>query len=460
MHLKTILYFILFGLMLGVSLSPAADFDLDYAVFRGSEKYDIIEVYLLIPRNIFEFQEEDGVQVSRGFIRAVLIREDTLMVDKKEWTIYDRLRIPDRDISQQKIPETTSLTAAPGTYRLVAVVGDLNTRETHRKEEIVQARSFSDELELSDIQLSVQVSKTKEKNRFSKYFGYDIIPNASNIFGEQHRIIYGFFEVYNLGFDAKSAGNYQVKYAITDLNGNEIQSQDWMTKKKPGDSSVEINGVDVGGLRSGLYNFMVSVRDPKDAAEARMTQRFYVIKDDREAITQGLYESMDLASLTEDELDEKFGPLKYIATEPVIRRFRKSNPEGKRQIITHFWDQRDPDPGTDLNEARAQYKQRLRYVKERFSTPQQEGWRTDMGRVFLIYGAPSEIERFPSSIETKPYQIWRYYEIEGGVEFIFVDKSGFGMMELVHSTARNELQDYDWQRWISPSSGSSSQMPY
>jgi len=71
-----------------------------------------------------------------------------------------------------------------------------------------------------------------------------------------------------------------------------------------------------------------------------------------------------------------------------------------------------------------------------------------------MYGVPSEIERFPSDLENKPYQIWYYNEIEGGVKFYFVDKTGFGSYELVHSTARNELQDINWQRWISPYSTS------
>jgi hypothetical protein len=79
-----------------------------------------------------------------------------------------------------------------------------------------------------------------------------------------------------------------------------------------------------------------------------------------------------------------------------------------------------------------------------------EGWKTDMGRVLLVYDEPDEIERVPSSNELRSYQIWRYFKIEGGVEFIFVELRSGGEMELVHSTARNELQDPTWQRWLNP----------
>ncbi|MCK5738586.1 GWxTD domain-containing protein, partial [bacterium] len=79
-----------------------------------------------------------------------------------------------------------------------------------------------------------------------------------------------------------------------------------------------------------------------------------------------------------------------------------------------------------------------------------KGWKTDRGRVVLIYGLPDEIEHFTFNSTSKPYQIWHYFSAEGGIKFIFVDKRLFGNFELVHSTARKEIYDKDWERWISP----------
>ena len=77
-----------------------------------------------------------------------------------------------------------------------------------------------------------------------------------------------------------------------------------------------------------------------------------------------------------------------------------------------------------------------------------EGWKTDRGRVYLIYGGPDEIERFPNEIETRPYEIWHYESVEGGVIFVFADITGFGSYQLVHSTKRGELRDDSWVRRI------------
>ncbi|MEJ2542771.1 MAG: GWxTD domain-containing protein [Calditrichaceae bacterium] len=83
-----------------------------------------------------------------------------------------------------------------------------------------------------------------------------------------------------------------------------------------------------------------------------------------------------------------------------------------------------------------------------------EGWKTDRGRVFLIYGDPDEYERFPSSMDALPYIIWHYYDLEGSQIFVFTDLDGFGDYRQIHSSYRKELQNPNWQNMLSKSSGS------
>ncbi len=88
------------------------------------------------------------------------------------------------------------------------------------------------------------------------------------------------------------------------------------------------------------------------------------------------------------------------------------------------------------------------FVAMSFSSAFKEGWRTDQGRVLLIYGKPDEIERNPSSLNTSPYEIWQYYSLEGGSEFVFGDITGHGDFELLHSDYRNEIKDPRWRERI------------
>jgi hypothetical protein len=53
-----------------------------------------------------------------------------------------------------------------------------------------------------------------------------------------------------------------------------------------------------------------------------------------------------------------------------------------------------------------------------------EGWRTDMGMVYIIFGSPNNVDRHPFDIDSKPYEIWSYYDLNH--QFTFVDQTGFG----------------------------------
>jgi GWxTD domain-containing protein len=122
--------------------------------------------------------------------------------------------------------------------------------------------------------------------------------------------------------------------------------------------------------------------------------------------------------------------------------------EAKRQFLYTFWKGRNALAVEDDTRTSKQYYQRVKQANDRFSTIRRQGWRTDRGRVYLIFGEPSEIERYPNEIDSKPYEIWRYNNLEGGVIFVFGDVSGFSEYQLLHSTMRGELRDENWERKV------------
>lgn len=84
-------------------------------------------------------------------------------------------------------------------------------------------------------------------------------------------------------------------------------------------------------------------------------------------------------------------------------------------FIEQFWKRRDPTPDTAANEFKAEHYRRISWANQRFAG-EIPGWRTDRGRVYIVFGPPDEIE---SRVE---FEIWRYRHIEGrgsNVEFEF-----------------------------------------
>ena len=93
------------------------------------------------------------------------------------------------------------------------------------------------------------------------------------------------------------------------------------------------------------------------------------------------------------------------------------------------------------------YKSRVEHANESFGMLGREGYRTDRGRVYIVYGPPDDIERHPNESDTKPYEIWTYNNIQGGVEFDFLQRIQGSDYELVNSTHRNELHDANWMQY-------------
>jgi GWxTD domain-containing protein len=127
----------------------------------------------------------------------------------------------------------------------------------------------------------------------------------------------------------------------------------------------------------------------------------------------------------------------YIITDEERAAFKQlSNDEERDNFIEAFWQRRDPTPDTEENEYKEEHYQRIAYANEHFAAGV-PGWKTDRGRIYIVYGKPDEIDSHPSGgtyerpmeegggeTSTFPFEDWRYRYIEGiGQEVIieFVD---------------------------------------
>ena len=124
--------------------------------------------------------------------------------------------------------------------------------------------------------------------------------------------------------------------------------------------------------------------------------------------------------------------------------------EGKREFLINFWRDRDPTPGTPRNEFKEDYILRLMKARIHFSYGDVEGWRSDRGRILLIYGTPEFIDREYKSSRKNGYEIWEYHELrgQGTHQFIFIDTNENSSYPLIHSTFRDEIQNSEWENYL------------
>ena len=127
----------------------------------------------------------------------------------------------------------------------------------------------------------------------------------------------------------------------------------------------------------------------------------------------------------------------WIITDEERAAFKQlSNDEERDNFIEAFWQRRDPTPDTEENEYKEEHYRRIAYANEHFAAGI-PGWKSDRGRIYIMYGPADEVDSHPSGgsyerpmeegggeTSTYPFEDWRYRYLEGiGQEVIieFVD---------------------------------------
>ena len=163
----------------------------------------------------------------------------------------------------------------------------------------------------------------------------------------------------------------------------------------------------------------------------------------------------ELKSVYKRWLDED---VSYIITDEERKAFKALKTDEERdQFIEQFWLRRDPDPDTPENEYREDFYQRIQYANEHYASGI-PGWKTDRGRIYVMFGKPDEIESHPAggpyerpsyegggNTSTYPFEIWWYRHLDGvgsDVEIEFVDPTGSGEYRIARNPNEKDAMLY------------------
>jgi len=126
-------------------------------------------------------------------------------------------------------------------------------------------------------------------------------------------------------------------------------------------------------------------------------------------------------------IDEALDQMRYVVTDEEYKRVKKAKRKGREKLFYQFWKDRDPSPGTVVNELMDQYYYRVSYTNEHFAAFD-PGWKTDMGMIYILFGPPDDTQRSFSNSSRYTYETWYYYTINRN--FSFYDENGFGDYKL------------------------------
>ncbi|HEX7154006.1 MAG TPA: GWxTD domain-containing protein [Thermoanaerobaculia bacterium] len=88
------------------------------------------------------------------------------------------------------------------------------------------------------------------------------------------------------------------------------------------------------------------------------------------------------------------GPASYLMTKDEQAKWKSiKTDEEAEQFVALFWARRDPTPTTQRNEFREEFDERVKYADDQFTAGKKAGSLTDRGRIFVLFGKPTKVQR-------------------------------------------------------------------
>lgn len=453
-------YFLAVSLFLAIPLfaqQSAAQLRLNYDIarFRGDAENLYVEVYYSFDVTSLKYIQDKEAYRSETVMSVMFKRssDDSIMA-RQAWRIPFSVTDTSMLTNSRSYVDVFGFMLKPDVYRVYLVAQDMQMSANKDSSSfVIDLKPFSQtNIILSDVELASSIVQIERDttNRFYKNT-FEVKPIPAKLFGQHQPVLFYYLEAYNL-LKNKSE-KYYTKAIVTNAVGKEVVNHEKM-KRRMNDSNVEVGMVKVNALRTGVYTFTYSIIDSVDNSTVSVSKKFFVYNPSLpiDTLVSPLGSNIDAseyAAMSEEELDKEFEQSRYVALRNETAQYAKlKGVDAKRKALFDFWASRDEDKTTLINETKLEYFRRIAVVNSQYRTGFREGWKTDRGRVYIVYGQPDEIERHANETDVKPYEVWFYNSIQGGVQFIFGDRTGFSDYILLHSTHRNELHDDQWRRQI------------
>ncbi len=428
---------------------------IDAAFFRYDASNNFCEVFYSIPDSSLNYQPAPN----GGYMGEVYIRVDIGTKAKRElafhWIVEHRSESADppylTDLNGIK-----SFLLPPGSYEAAITIKDLRFPDDSTIVKVpMQVPTFDDNrIHMSTPILANTIENitpddTARYNSVFRHSSFYVVPSASQILSGTSPQLKTYVEVYN-GARFLSTG-FTARYRILASDGTEkMRIINNHTAK--GNAQVLAHSLPVDTLPSGMYYVNIGILDGENQLQTETAKRFYLVNPERPpeqerfASVDERFETSEFATMSPSELERTWQQFRVLASPNEVAVWeRLTEDRARARFLFQQWDVRDEDRGTKINEAWEDFKERIEYANTYFgSLRYKEGWQTSRGRVLLEYGKPDDIRRHYSDPETRPYEIWTFTQIQGGVTFVFVDMSNAGNFALVHSTALEENVEEDW----------------
>ena len=425
---------------------------------------DIKQYYSPVDKNFVEFQLQfightaKFVETEKGSKASIALSYKILEKDSVVVSDSYILESPNSiDSIQDNFYEIKRFKIDPGAYVLQLSIDDINNAKSKISTSIkFELDDYDNKIASSDIMVAELAYPTEETSVFNKS-GLHILPFISTYFPEDLNALPYYVEFYNAHLLKDSVIAFVQKIVQADT-GLEIEKYTFAQRLDTREVIPIFKNMDISELASGRYVLELSLLNKEMKI---LTQSSYTFERSNREFDNLSLENIPLdpsfqESIPEDSVEFYLASLIPIAnpaeSKNIIQTLKLKNEEKSRKHLQSFWHFTSQKKQEKPYEEWIKYKHQVSMVEKLFRTNFQNGHETDRGRVYLKYGAPSNVVSKEVSPSEYPYEIWTYNKIGvfSNKRFLFYNPDLVNnAYRLLHSDMLGERKTPGWAQVLS-----------
>jgi len=370
-----------------------------------SDKPDMtrLEIFIEVPYSEMNFVKVgDNFQSNYSVTISIFAEDKEKLIEEKIW---------DEKINVQDFRQTTlgnnynisikTFDLSPGKYFIRTEVDDNDTRKAFISTNMFTLRNLDSLPNVSDIMFIAKETVVAGSKK--------ILPNVTRQLNVQKEGIPLFFELY-----ADRRQKVKMEFKVSE-GEKKVLLADTVYKEIDSGKTQVFEHLKINDLGLGNYLMSMTLLDTTDKVIATTFKSFSS-------------RWVGIPSVITD-LDKAVAQLVYIATTSE-KSYIEDAPTKEEKVKRYlaFWKKKDPNPADEENAVFDEYYRRINFANANFSH-YMEGWRSDRGMIYITLGPPNNIDRHPFEYDSKPYEVWEYYDLNE--QYVFMDESGFGDYRLI-----------------------------
>lgn len=407
-------------------ISKSQEFYFDVITFKSKtiESEGRADVYTIIPYSLLKFENSNGQYYSSFHLNLKVLDDNSNVVtsvsEKQGVVLDDYFQSQGGNGEFKAIQKYFNLKS--GSYIVECVINDNLSNQIYKRSSKINILNYDDYPNtLSGLMI---LSSIEEQNGKFK-----ITPYIDNNLSKIKNGFFIFFEVYSKLTNDTLTLNYEL---VKENDKNIIKGNPKEIYLK---NSINQNFLyaNINQKLFGKYKLKV-ILSKKTKGDTLNETDILAISEKEVNFTPSFY------SLLIDNIDQSIKQMRYVANTDFYNKIDGLSNENKIQSFIDFWTNLDPTPNTETNEALVDYYKRVEYANKNFKS-YSDGYLTDKGQVYIVYGPPANISTSNNSYNTREiYEVWSY---PNNIEFMFLDKSGLGDFRLVRPFSVSEKYKYN-----------------